>query len=373
MIAVPFLDLKAINLRYKTELESAFNRVLESGWFVLGHEVKAFEDEFAAYCGVRHCVGVANGLDALALILWAYKTLGVMNEGDEVIVPANTYIATILAVSHNRLKPVPVEPDILTYNIDPQRIEKAITSKTRAIMPVHLYGRVADMDPIREIAHRYNLKVIEDAAQAHGALYNGTRAGALGDAAGFSFYPGKNLGALGDGGAVTTNDEKLAETIRILRNYGSEQKYHNQHKGVNSRLDELQAAFLREKLKTLDADNTRRREIVGFYLENMTNPDIVLPTLSPALINSNRNHVFHLFTIRSSKRDNLQQWLAERGIQTMIHYPIAPHKQPAYKEWKQHKFPITEKIHADILSLPLWPGMKEEQARAVVEAVNEYR
>jgi dTDP-4-amino-4,6-dideoxygalactose transaminase len=392
-MTIPFLDLQAINAGYRNDLIAAATRVIDSGWYVLGREVKAFEEEFAAYCGVKHCIGVANGLDALALILWAYKILGVMKEGDEVIVPANTYIATILAVSHNRLIPVPVEPDIRTYNIDPQRIAAVITPRTRAILPVHLYGQAADMTPMMDIARRHNLKVIEDAAQAHGAIYNGKRAGSLGHAAGFSFYPGKNLGALGDAGAVTTDDDDLAKTIRTLRNYGSEEKYYNLYKGVNSRLDELQAAFLREKLKTLDADNARRREIAQYYLENITNPDIVLPTLNPKPLTPNLephtlhpepltpnlephtlspDHVFHLFVVRTADRDRLQKHLAAQGIQTLIHYPVAPHHQPAYAEWKHRKLPVTEQIHAEALSLPISPVLTAEQARFVADTVNSF-
>jgi len=368
MESVPFLDLKKINLRHAEAIERAVKRVLESGWFILGKEVKAFEQEFAEYCGTRHCIGVANGLDALTLILEAYKIQGVLSEGDEVIVPANTYIATILAVSHARLKLVPVEPDIHTYNIDPKEIEKNLTSRTRAIMPVHLYGRVAEMERIWEIARKHGLKVIEDAAQAHGAVYIGKKAGALGDAAGFSFYPGKNLGALGDGGAVTTDDDELARIIRLFRNYGSEVKYVNLYKGVNSRLDELQAAFLREKLKTLDADNQKRRQIARYYHEHIHNNSITLPVVS-----NEKSHVFHLFVIRTAKRDRLQEYLLQKGVQTLIHYPIAPHKQYAYQEWNNVIYPFTEKIHSEVLSLPISPVMTIEEAAHVANAVNEYR
>ncbi len=369
---IPFLDLKSINARYRKEFIETATRVIDSGWYILGNEVQSFEEEFASYCGVKHCIGVGNGLDALTLILWAYKRLGIMKEGDEVIVPANTYIATILAVSHNRLTPVPVEPNISTYNIDPQKIETAITPRTRAILPVHLYGQVADMDAILDIARRHKLKVIEDAAQAHGAVYKGKRTGALGDAAGFSFYPGKNLGALGDGGAVTTDDDRLDETIRALRNYGSEKKHHNQSKGVNSRLDELQAAFLCEKLKTLDEDNARRHQIAQYYLENITNSDIILPTQNSKLKTQNLDHIFHLFVIRTTARDHLQKYLADHGIQTMIHYPIAPHHQPAYTEWKERKLPITEQIHSEILSLPISPVMTDGQRGYLVKIIDRY-
>ena len=367
MESVPFLDLKKINLRHAEAIERAVKRVLESGWFILGKEVKAFEQEFAEYCGTRHCIGVANGLDALTLILEAYKIQGVLSEGDEVIVPANTYIATILAVSHARLKLVPVEPDIHTYNIDPKEIEKNLTSRTRAIMPVHLYGRVAEMERIWEIARKHGLKVIEDAAQAHGAVYIGKKAGALGDAAGFSFYPGKNLGALGDGGAVTTDDDELERIIRAFRNYGSEVKYVNLYKGVNSRLDELQAAFLLEKLRTLDADNKNRKQIGKYYREHIQNDSIVLPVVS-----NEEGHVFHLFVIRTHERDRLQKYLKQQGVQTLIHYPIAPHKQVAYKGWQHLSFPKTEKIHAEALSLPISPVMVDQEVRHVVEAINTY-
>jgi dTDP-4-amino-4,6-dideoxygalactose transaminase len=364
---IPFLDLKAINFGHYNRLEHAFDRTLNSGWFILGNEVKAFEAEFAAYCGAKHCVGVGNGLDALILILWAYKILGVMAEGDEVIVPANTYIATILAISHARLTPVLVEPDIETYNIDPAKTEEKITAKTRAILVVHLYGQVADMAPIGEIARRHGLKVVEDAAQAHGAIYEGRRTGSLGDAAGFSFYPGKNLGALGDGGAVTTDDNELAETIRVVRNYGSEEKYRNRYKGVNSRLDELQAAFLREKLKTLDAENGRRREIAAFYRENIRNERVVLPKVV-----AEEGHVFHQFVVRTVERDRLRGHLDSCGVKTMIHYPIAPHRQGAYGELSEMDLPISEKIHGEVLSLPIGPVTSEPEFLQTVDALNRF-
>lgn len=364
---IPFLDLKEINCRHANALEQAFKRVLESGWFILGNEVKAFEDEFAAYCGVKHCVGVANGLDALTMIFEGYKIMGILKGKDEVIVPANTYIATILAISNAGLTPVLVEPDISSYNIDPEKIEEKITSRTRAIMPVHLYGQCADMEPILNIAKLYNLKVVEDAAQAHGAVYKGKKTGSLGNAAGFSFYPGKNLGALGDGGAVTTNDDSLAKVLRAYRNYGSEVKYINIYKGINSRLDELQAAILREKLKTLDADNLHRRKLAGYYLANIHNNRIQLPE-----VKKEESHVFHLFVILTPERDRLQKYLFERGVQTLIHYPIAPHKQAAYSEWTHYEFPITEKIHSEILSLPISPVMQEKDALQVAELINQF-
>ena len=364
---VPFLDLRGINLRHEFAIHQAVVRLLKSGWFILGNEVKAFEDEFATYCGTRHCIGVANGLDALTLILEAYKLLGAINEDDEVIVPANTYIATILAITHARLKPVLVEPDIRTYNIDPEKIEEKVTLRTRAILPVHLYGQAAKMDPILEIARKHNLRVIEDAAQAHGAVYRGKKTGSLGDAAGFSFYPGKNLGALGDGGAVTTDDGELARTLRAFRNYGSEVKYVNLYKGVNSRLDELQAAILREKLKSLDADNVRRQEIARYYLENIRNEHITLPKVEHW-----ESHVFHLFVVRSHERHRLKNHLSQNGVNTLIHYPISPHKQPAYAEWNHLQFPITEQIHAQVLSLPISPVMNHAEAHRVVQLMNDF-
>ena len=367
MNTVPFLNLKEINYRHLDAFENALRRVVENGWFILGKEVKAFEEDFAEYCGTRHCIGVASGLDALTLILEAYKIQGVLSEGDEVIVPANTYIATILAVSHARLKPILVEPDINTYNIDPKEIKKKITPRTRAIIPVHLYGQVVEMEPIWEIARKHRLKVVEDAAQAHGAVYKGNKAGALGDAAGFSFYPGKNLGALGDGGAVTTGDDELATIIRAYRNYGSEVKYVNLYKGVNSRLDELQAAFLREKLKTLDADNNRRKQIGKYYREHIKNGSIVLPVVS-----NEESHVFHLYVIRTSDRNQLQKYLQTRGVNTLIHYPIPSNRQAAYKEWNNTIYPLTEKIQSEVLSLPISPVVIDKEMEHVVETINTY-
>jgi dTDP-4-amino-4,6-dideoxygalactose transaminase len=366
---IKFLDLKEISLQYKEELKEAFDRVLNSGWYILGKEVEAFEEEFALYCGTKHCIGVGNGLDALHLILKAYD----IGEGDEVIVPSNTYIATWLAVSYAGAKVVPVEPDIATYNIDPSLIEEKITDKTKAIIAVHLYGQVCDITPINALAKKYKLKVIEDSAQAHGAIYQGKRAGNLGDAAGFSFYPGKNLGALGDGGVVTSNDDELAKRIKILRNYGSEKKYYNEVKGYNSRLDELQAAFLRVKLKYLDAENQKRREIAQYYCENIKNPNIILPPLSPShrrSVAQSQNYVWHQFVIRHSKRADLQKYLKENKIQTMIHYPIPPHKQQAYKEMNQMHFPISELIHREVLSLPISPVLNEGDLSKILMAVN---
>lgn len=364
---IPFLDLKSINMSYYQEFENALDNVLKSGWFILGEQVKKFEEEFAEYCGVKYCIGVASGLDALVLILRAYKELGIMKDGDEIIVPANTYIATILAISQNHLKPVLVEPDIHTYLIQPKWIEKKITSKTKAIMCVHLYGQTCEMDSILKIAKQHNLKVIEDSAQAHGAYYKNKKAGNLGDASGFSFYPGKNLGALGDGGAITTNDDALAEVITALRNYGSHKKYVHQYKGFNSRLDELQAAFLRAKLKTLDEDNTKRKKIAKYYLTHITNKRILLPK-----VRREKEHVWHLFVIRVNEREKFIDYCKQKGVDTMIHYPIPPHKQEAYSEWNQESYPITEAIHREVVSLPISPVMSLEEVQKVVEVVNYF-
>jgi dTDP-4-amino-4,6-dideoxygalactose transaminase len=364
---IPFLDLKAVNAQYSDELKEATARVIDSGWYIQGNECKEFEKEFATYCGTKYCIGVANGLDALTLIIRAYKEMGIMQDGDEIIVPANTYIASILAISENNLIPVLVEPDIMTYNIDPSLIEEKITKKTKAIMAVHLYGQVAEMDAINAIAKKYNLKVIEDSAQAHGAVYNGKRTGNLGDASGFSFYPGKNLGALGDGGAVTTNDEALATTIRALGNYGSEKKYENMYKGTNSRLDEMQAAMLRVKLRYLDDEIRHRREIANYYLDNIKNENIILPT-----VQEDGNHVWHVFVVRCIDRSRLQQYCLENGIYTLIHYPVAPHKQEAYKEWNGESYPISEKIHDEVLSLPISGLQCMEDTKIIVKYINAY-
>lgn len=363
---VPFLDLKAPHEELRAELREAFERVLDSGWFILGNEVRQFEQEFAKYCEAAHCVGVGNGLEALHLILRAYG----IGKGDEVIVPANTYIATWLAASHAGATPVTVEPDARTYNIDPARIEAAITPRTKAIIAVHLYGQPADMDAINAIAKKHGLKVIEDAAQAHGARYKSRRVGALGDAAGFSFYPGKNLGALGDGGAVTTNDPDLAEKVRVLGNYGSRVKYHNEVKGFNSRLDELQAAFLRVKLNRLDAWNVRRKAIADEYLNALPDNDVVLPYI-PVWADP----VWHLFVVRSHHRDALQAHLQQRGVDTMIHYPIPPHLQQAYAgiEMQEGSLPIAEAIHREVLSLPIGPHMNKAQVAKVIAALATFR
>ena len=359
---VTFLDLKAPHIELRSQLENALDRTLNSGWYILGNEVKQFEQEFADYCEVKHCIGVGNGLEALHLILRAYG----IGEGDEVIVPSNTYIATWLAASYAGATPVPVEPDERTYNIDSARIEAAITPRTKAIMAVHLYGQPADMDAINAIAKKHNLKVIEDAAQAHGAKYKGRRVGSLGDAAGFSFYPGKNLGAIGDGGAVTTNDQELADKVRMLGNYGSQIKYHNQVKGFNSRLDELQAAFLREKLKKLDEWNSRRKVIAAEYLHALSGCGFILP-----FVPDWADPVWHLFVIRSANRDGLQAELNDAGISTMVHYPIPPHLQPAYAElnFGAGDFPIAEAIHDQVLSLPIFPQMLVDAVEHVAKVI----
>lgn len=370
---IKFLDLQKITQRYQPELAEAVKRVIDSGWFLLGNEVKKFEQEFADYCGAENCVGVGNGLDALRLILRAYMEHGVMKKGDEVIVPANTYIASILAVSENGLNPVLVEPNIATYNIDPDKIEEKITEKTRAILIVHLYGQNAYSEKIQKIADKYDLKIIEDCAQAHGAEYKNKKVGTLGDAGGFSFYPGKNLGALGDGGAVTTNDKELANCVRALANYGSHKKYENKYKGINSRLDEIQAAVLSVKLKNLDADNQKRREIANYYMENINNSDIVLPHInSPSSILDSLNHVWHLFVIRCQERKKLQKYLLDNGMQTLVHYPIPPHKQSAYTEWKDLFYPTTEKIHKEALSLPISQVIEHNETQTVVDTLNNY-
>ena len=362
---IKFLDLQKINAQYSDELKAATARVIDSGWYLLGNEVKQFEQSLATYCGVNHAIGVANGLDALRLILKAYIEMGIMAEGDEVIVPANTYIATVLAISDNRLKPVLVEPDIATYNLDISRIEAAITSRTKAILVVHLYGQICWSEELEQIAQKYNLKVVEDNAQAIGAqiqLKNKNnkfaKSGALGDAAGFSFYPGKNLGALGDAGAVTTNDDRLADVIRALANYGSRQKYVNEYQGLNSRLDELQAAILDVKLRYIDIETVRRREIAEYYCKHIKNDAITLPFQNEELgIKTMNSHVWHLFVIRTKERDRLQQYLTDNGVQTLIHYPIPPHKQGAYHFMNSKSYPITELIHNEVLSLPISPVM----------------
>jgi dTDP-4-amino-4,6-dideoxygalactose transaminase len=369
---IPFLDLKAINSQYRAELIQAATKVIDSGWYVQGEEVKAFEQEFAEYCGTKHCVGVANGLDALILTLRAWKELGKLQEGDEVIVPANTYIASILAITENRLVPVLVEPNLETYNLCPKNTEAAITGKTRVILPVHLYGQMADMPAIMDIATRYNLLVLEDSAQAHGASINGIKAGNWGHASGFSFYPGKNLGALGDAGAVTTNDDELAHTLRALGNYGSHKKYENMYQGVNSRLDEMQAAMLRVKLRHLDTEIIQRRSVAQTYMEGITNPLLVLPLATGSSALTREDHVWHLFVVRCEQRTKLQAHLAEHNIQTLIHYPIAPHQQQAYKEWNTYRYPLSEKIQQQVISLPIGPHLPERIAIEIAYQSNNY-
>lgn len=365
---IKFLDLQKVNQPYRAAFQQKLDSISEKGWYILGDEVKAFETNFAAYCGTKYCIGVGNGLDALVLILKGYIATGKLKTGDEVIVPANTYIASILAILQAGLEPILVEPDIETYNLDPNLIEAAITSKTKVIMPVHLYGQLCDMNAINAIAKAHELLVIEDAAQAQGATdTEGYKAGSLSDAAGFSFYPGKNLGALGDAGAVTTNDPELAKMIALLGNYGSEQKYHNEYIGTNSRLDELQAAFLSVKLPNLDAENEQRKVIANHYLSNISNPKIILPQY-----NGGEHHNFHLFVIRTENRSELQQYLLEKGIQTQIHYPIPPHKQQALSHWNHLSFPITEKIHREILSLPMNPILTIVEADFVAQTLNQY-
>lgn len=365
---IPFLDLKGLNTQYRAELIDACTKVIDSGWYIQGNECKEFENEFAQYCGTKYAIGVANGLDALILILRAYKEIGIMNDGDEIIVPSNTYIASILAISQNNLVPVLVEPDINNFLLNPDKIEEKITSKTKAILPVHLYGQTCEMDKINEIAKKYNLKVIEDSAQSHGAYYKDKRSGNLGDASGFSFYPGKNLGALGDGGAVTTNDQELALAIKALGNYGSHKKYENLYKGINSRLDEIQAAMLRVKLRYLDNEVEKRREIANYYLENIKNDNIILPT-----VRAQDNHVWHLFVIRTNKRDELQKYLADNGIQTLIHYPIPPHEQNAYTEWNTESYPISEQIHEEVLSLPISGVQSFIDTKRIMEICNDFK
>jgi len=379
---IRFLDLRQINESYEPDLTGAVIRVVRSGWYLLGEELRAFEAEYGDFTGSRHCIGVANGLDALRLIFKAYIEMGVMKEGDEIIVPANTYIASILAITDNRLVPVLVEPDIRSCNIDPFLIEEKIGPKTRGIMIVHLYGRDAMHPEIQRLADRYGLKLIEDNAQAQGCMHDGKRTGSIGHAAGHSFYPGKNLGALGDAGAITTNDDVLADVVRALGNYGSRQKYVNDYQGLNSRLDEIQAAVLRVKLRRLDADNQRRREIAQYYTDNISNPVIILPGIQDtgyslpagqAGIQDFTGHIWHLYVVRTKNRDRFQDYLVRQSIQTLIHYPIPPHKQAAYRAWNGIDLPITEKIHREVLSLPISQVMTDEELQIIIHAINAYR
>lgn len=369
---IPFLDLRALNDVYHKQLVAACTRVIESGWYIGGNELSQFESEYAKYCGADYCIGVANGLDALTLTLRAWKELGKLKEGDEVIVPANTYIASILAITENRLKPIVVEPDEKSYNLSPLNIASAITPNTKVILAVHLYGQLAAMPEIMELAQTHDLLVLEDGAQAHGAGIGGRRAGNWGHAAGFSFYPGKNLGALGDAGAVTTSDHELAQTIRALGNYGSHKKYENLYQGVNSRLDEIQAAMLRVKLAHLDEDTVRRKKIALAYRDGIRNAAIQQPIDQGHTLSSLESHVFHLYVIRTAQRQSLQDHLARAGVQTLIHYPIPPHHQRAYSAWRYQSYPVTEAIHQQVLSLPISPVMSDSEVTAVIEACNSF-
>jgi len=371
-MSVKFLDLQAVNEVYRKELIDAAVRVIDSGWYIQGSELSKLEEDFASYCGSNYCIGVANGLDALTLTLRAWKELGKLKEGDEVIVPANTYIASILAITENRLRPILVNPDPTSYNLCPIKVAASITPNTKAIIAVHLYGQLAPMPEIMALAEQHNLLVLEDAAQAHGASIAGRKAGNWGHGAGFSFYPGKNLGALGDAGAVTTNDAELAKTIRALGNYGSHKKYENLYQGVNSRLDEIQAAMLSVKLKHLDADTSRRKEIAIAYAQSINNPAISQPIPADSTMASLESHVFHLYVVRTQQRQELQEHLSAAGIQTLIHYPIPPHQQRAYQEWNQQSYPLTEAIHREVLSLPISPVMTDEDISAVVQACNAF-
>jgi len=369
-----FLDISKINIRFKKDMLHKFRSIIIDGQYILGNELREFEKDYSKYIGTNYCIGVGNGLDALRLIFRAYLELGVFKPDDEIIVPANTYIASILAISDNHLKPILVEPNLETYNINPDNIEKAITSKTKAILIVHLYGQNALTEKIFEIANKYDLKIIEDNAQAHGAMYKGKRTGSLGEAAGHSFYPGKILGALGDGGAVTTNNKYLADVIRTLGNYGSSQKYVHNFKGLNSRLDELQAAFLRIKLPYLESDNKVRRNIAAYYSEQLDPDKFILPKLidnSQSIIN-NLSHVWHLYVIRHPERDRLQKYLLDNGVETIIHYPIPPHKQKAYSEYSYLSLPITEKIHNEVLSLPISQVQTIDDTKKIVGILNKF-
>lgn len=364
---IQFLDLQEINAQYKNELKEAAERVIDSGWYLLGKELESFENEYAQFIGCKHVLGVANGLDALRLIFKAYLEMGVMQQGDEVIVPANTYIASVLAISDNGLIPVFVEPNNKTYNLDSLKLETAITSKTKAILTVHLYGQNSINHKMLEVCKIHNLKLIEDCAQSHGALWNSKISGNIGDAAGHSFYPGKNLGALGDAGAVTTNDSELNTVIMALRNYGSLKKYENIYQGLNSRLDEIQAAFLRVKLKYIQGDIAGRRQVADYYLDNIKNTKIILPEVL-----DKKGHVWHLFVIRTTKREAFMSYLLENNIQSLIHYPIPPHKQEAYKSYNHLTFSIAEKIHEEVVSIPMSPIFNEEACAYIVEKINQY-
>ena len=365
---VKLLDLKAITMQHGDEYKEAVNRVIDSGWFLQGNENKQFEADYAQYIGTKHCIAVANGLDALYLLMRGYKELGIMQDGDEIVVPANTYIATIIAITRNNLVPVLIEPTWSNLEIDIDKIEKAFTPKTKGVMIVHLYGRVAYNDKLGNICEKHNLKLMEDCAQSHGCAWKGVKTGALGDSAAHSFYPGKNLGAFGDAGAVTTNDSELASVIRALANYGSQKKYVFKYVGMNSRMSELDAAVLDVKLKYLDEDNTKRQQLAAYYYENIHNPLITLPSQIP-----DENNVYHQFPIFCERRDELQEYLKENGIQTLIHYPIPPHKQECYKEWNDRSYPITEQIHAQELSIPMNQVVSMKEAQEVVSVLNAFK
>ena len=367
---IKFLDIKAINDENRQELIEAATRVIESGWYIQGEEVANFEAEFSKYCGAEHCIGVANGLDALSLTLRAWKEMGKISDGDGIIVPANTYVASVLAITENRLRPIFVEPNPLSYNLDAEQVERAITPETKAILAVHLYGQLAPMKNIMAVAKAYNLLVLEDAAQSHGASIEGRRAGNWGHAGGFSFYPGKNLGALGDGGAVTTNDAELARTVRALGNYGSHEKYQNVYLGLNSRLDEIQAAMLRVKLSYLDDQTRRRQEIAVAYAQGIKNTRVINPISDSVTVENLENHVFHLYVVRAKDRAAFVAHLKAMAIDTLIHYPIPPHKQFAYRQYNDLSLPITEAIHQEVVSLPIGPNMSMEDVKTVIEAVN---
>lgn len=364
---IPFLDLKSINQQYQQELKEACARVIDSGWYIMGNELAAFEQEFAAYCGTQYCLGVANGLDALTLILRAWKELGRLQAGDEVIVPANTYIASVLAITENDLVPVLVEPDEGTFNLNVSNIQNALTEKTKAVLPVHLYGQISPMDEIMDLANEHQLLVLEDCAQSHGAQIKDKKCGAWGHAAGFSFYPGKNLGALGDAGAITTNDKELYDVLVALRNYGSHKKYENKYQGVNSRLDEIQAAMLRVKLQHLDKETAHRQHIAQLYLDGINNPKVTLPKVT-----MKEGHVWHLFVLRTSDRAGLMEHLEKHGIQTLIHYPTPPHQQAAYSYLNEISLPVTEKLHREVISLPISPLIPMADVEYIIQIINIY-
>ena len=366
---VKFLDLQKVNEKHFPEMLNATKRFLEGGWYILGEQVNLFEKEYAEFCGTKYCIGISNGLDALRLIFEAYKALGKLSEGDEVIVPSNTYIASILSITQSRLTPVLVEPDKLTYNLDPEKVEAAITSKTKAILPVHLYGQLSDMEPLSNICKKHGLFLFEDAAQSHSALYkDGRTSGNLSETAGHSFYPGKNLGALGDAGAVTTNNEEVAQCIKALRNYGSYKKYYNIYEGFNMRMDENQAAWLRIKLPNLKQENEHRRKLAEIYDNNLKLKDLTVPFHA-----SYGTHVYHIYAILHPKRDELQKYLTDNGIQTLIHYPVPPHKQEAFKQWNKLSYPISEKIHKEELSLPISPVHTVEEIEYVCKVINNFK